>query len=405
MNKESVQAKTLFENVLPSSTVFSNARILLFSNKFLNTNFLVTSENSLNRVVWSSFRFDHHYNNYPIPYEWLVNEKEDVDSEEASAVKQAVYTSNKYENNATYLYDKRCQQDLGLFFSFNSLYNFGKKSEVLHKLYNYNSPNGSSSIVRLFSNNKNNLAIGAQKSNKESLIGRKSYISRLMEYSPNDISLINVTQDKGKDNTERNEITQTTKEGSSPQSIQLVDLSDDMQARKLISQNRDRLFKNSISSKAVDNIIVSNLSGCNKRKQVFNSVISSKDTVNTKKNNLSLSFTPVNNRLANSSRNDTDIICMNNNENESTYSYPSISDLSIQQTIQELTSNGIKEQKESKEQFNTLQQQLKDAENVSAGDMRRLQQSILELRNILSNQRVPISVPTPKPPSFYGRLK
>jgi hypothetical protein len=78
---------------------------------------------------------------------------------------------------------------------------------------------------------------------------------------------------------------------------------------------------------------------------------------------------------------------------------------SIQRTIKTLAAKKTEEQREHKTQFELLQQQFKQAEQLTNQDMRRLQQSIQELKNVLSARQQPVPFSPPRPPSFYGRLK
>lgn len=78
---------------------------------------------------------------------------------------------------------------------------------------------------------------------------------------------------------------------------------------------------------------------------------------------------------------------------------------SIRRTIKTLATKKTEEQHEHKAQFERLQQQLKQAEQLNNQDMRRLQQSIQELKTMLSVRQQPVAFSPPRPPSFYGRLK
>jgi len=78
---------------------------------------------------------------------------------------------------------------------------------------------------------------------------------------------------------------------------------------------------------------------------------------------------------------------------------------SIRRTIKTLATKKTEEQHEHKAQFERLQQQLKQAEQLNNQDMRRLQQSVQELKTMLSARQQPVAFSPPRPPSFYGRLK
>lgn len=78
---------------------------------------------------------------------------------------------------------------------------------------------------------------------------------------------------------------------------------------------------------------------------------------------------------------------------------------SIRRTIKTLATKNTEKQREHKTQFELLQQQLKQAEQLTNQDMRRLQQSVQELKTMLSARQQPVPFSPPRPPSFYGRLK
>ncbi len=78
---------------------------------------------------------------------------------------------------------------------------------------------------------------------------------------------------------------------------------------------------------------------------------------------------------------------------------------SIQRTIRTLATKSTNDQRERNAQFSSLQQKLKEVEQVNNQDMRRLQQSVQELVNMLSTRRQPVSFSSSRPPSLYGRLK
>jgi hypothetical protein len=101
----------------------------------------------------------------------------------------------------------------------------------------------------------------------------------------------------------------------------------------------------------------------------------------------------------------TDTVHANTRAIDQTHLSNVLQQTSIQRTIKTLATKNTEEQSEHKAQFELLQQQLKGVEQLTSQDMRRLQQSVQELKHILSARQQPASFSSPRPPSFYGRLK
>ena len=76
-----------------------------------------------------------------------------------------------------------------------------------------------------------------------------------------------------------------------------------------------------------------------------------------------------------------------------------------QQAIEVFSKNSAASQQENRTQFSVLQQQFKNAEQQKNREVRRLQQSMSEIKNMLSAQRSPVLRPAIRPPSYYGRIK
>lgn len=77
----------------------------------------------------------------------------------------------------------------------------------------------------------------------------------------------------------------------------------------------------------------------------------------------------------------------------------------IQRTIKTFASKSTEEKRENRAQLSSIHAQLKTAEQKGNQDIRHLQQTVSELKSMLSASKAPLPLSLSRPPSLYGRLK